>query len=62
MFIFAAFPQGCDSYFGPHSSECLVNLWIEEGCSAEGFEYFVKSAGNNRNLDLLNLKYVRNVC
>ncbi|XP_078486402.1 uncharacterized protein LOC144744907 [Ciona intestinalis] len=36
------FPDNCDTYYGPHSVECLTTIWEWKGCLGEGTKAPVK--------------------
>jgi len=36
---FIAFPEGCESYKGPHSIDCQASLWNSAGCLQGGEGY-----------------------
>jgi len=38
-FITLEFPDGCNTYSGPHSTKCLATMWKDVGCSEMGQEY-----------------------
>ncbi|XP_078487489.1 uncharacterized protein LOC100175212 isoform X3 [Ciona intestinalis] len=53
------FPENCDAYYGPHSVECLTDIWESKGCLSEGTRAPVKlTPSEKQNLDLLSLKDV----
>ncbi|XP_078486601.1 uncharacterized protein LOC144745010 isoform X3 [Ciona intestinalis] len=53
------FPENCDTYYGPHSVECLTTIWISKGCLGEGTKAPVKLETNETEaLDLLNVEEV----
>nr|XP_026695983.1 uncharacterized protein LOC108950895 isoform X20 [Ciona intestinalis] len=53
------FPENCDTYYGPHSVECLTTIWISKGCLSEGTKAPVKlDHAEKEVLDLLNVKEV----
>ena len=37
--FFAVFPDHCYSFFGPYDQECLSSVWIDSGCTMDGFFY-----------------------
>ncbi|XP_078487555.1 uncharacterized protein LOC144745395 [Ciona intestinalis] len=53
------FPDNCDTYYGPHSVECLTTIWEWKGCLGEGTKAPVKLETNETEaLDLLNVEQV----
>ncbi|XP_078486426.1 uncharacterized protein LOC144744930 [Ciona intestinalis] len=53
------FPENCDTYYGPHSVECLTTIWKSKGCLVEGSKAPVKlNTAEKEALDLLNVNKV----
>uniref|UniRef100_UPI000EF4FFBF uncharacterized protein LOC113475320 n=1 Tax=Ciona intestinalis TaxID=7719 RepID=UPI000EF4FFBF len=53
------FPDDCDTYYGPHSVECLTTIWEWKGCLSEGKNAPVKLNLEEKDyLDLLDLDEV----
>ncbi|XP_078487513.1 uncharacterized protein LOC144745367 isoform X3 [Ciona intestinalis] len=53
------FPENCDTYYGPHSVECLTTIWISKGCLSEGTKAPVKlDHAEKEALDFLNVNEV----
>lgn len=53
----AVFPLSCDSYAGPHSIECLNEIWLQEGCLSVSDNYPEKLTSSQKNsLETQNLK------
>ncbi|XP_078486414.1 uncharacterized protein LOC144744924 [Ciona intestinalis] len=53
------FPENCDTYYGPHSVECLTTIWESKGCLSEGTKAPVKLDKNEKDaLDLLNVDQI----
>jgi len=53
-FCFLVFADGCMGMMGPHTLECLHNLWIDAGCLDEGQR-------NPWNMTAFELSYVNNL-
>ena len=59
LFFFEAFPGKCVYYNGPHSSECVLNFWLQAGCLEDGWESpFNVSGRRNATWNSLNLRLV----
>lgn len=53
----SAFPVGCKEYYGPHSMQCLVSLWINATCLPDGYKYPEKlTVGRLNELDTWNMR------
>ncbi|XP_078486413.1 uncharacterized protein LOC144744923 [Ciona intestinalis] len=53
------FPEFCDTYYGPHSVECLTTIWQAKGCLSEGTKAPDKLDTAEKNaLDLLHVNQV----
>ena len=40
--FFPALPEGCSSFIGPHSTQCLATVWLKAGCIEEGNRFPTK--------------------
>ncbi|XP_078487526.1 uncharacterized protein LOC144745375 [Ciona intestinalis] len=50
------FPENCDTYYGPHSVECLTTIWESKGCLSEGSKAPNKlDTAEKDALDLMNI-------
>jgi len=59
-FCFSEFPQGCKSYYGPHTMECYETIWTDVGCVEEGFNYTPNTSMLSiEALKNLNLRYAQ---
>nr|XP_039270628.1 uncharacterized protein LOC120345301 [Styela clava] len=53
------YPEHCMLYYGPHSTSCLVTIWISVGCLDYGFKYPVKlNESEHEVLDSMNLREI----
>ncbi|CAK8694061.1 unnamed protein product [Clavelina lepadiformis] len=51
------FPDNCTSYYGPHSPDCLKEIWEEKGCVKEGHKFADNlTSGENATLTSMNLR------
>jgi len=48
------FPVHCIAFWGPHSVECLIDIWLELGCLEEGV-YFPDNLNSEQMEILVNL-------
>uniref|UniRef100_UPI000EF458B6 uncharacterized protein LOC113475491 n=1 Tax=Ciona intestinalis TaxID=7719 RepID=UPI000EF458B6 len=53
------YPENCDSYQGPHSSDCLITIWEEVNCKVKGYRYPGNLTSADDTLQTLNLRAVR---
>ena len=57
LLFYSAFPDGCLSFYGPHSIGCLGTVWKTTGCLVEGFEWPARLPDANiERLNELNLR------
>ena len=57
--LFIEFPNGCNSFNGPHAPDCLAEIWNNTGCLIDGRKN--PSVHSNQQvafLQLLDLKLV----
>ena len=55
-FFFAAFPQMCYPFEGPHSLKCLTTMWHDSGCLQDGYNFPLKLRPSDLNeLNSMNL-------
>nr|XP_039272236.1 uncharacterized protein LOC120346535 [Styela clava] len=55
------YPANCTNYYGPHSIECLLTIWLSVNCLAEGSKYpSNRDAEDLHRLDQMNLREVIN--
>ncbi|XP_077971341.1 uncharacterized protein LOC144425697 [Styela clava] len=53
------YPTNCSNYYGPHSVECLVTIWLSAKCLEEGTKYPDKRDETELDrLDELNIREV----
>ncbi|XP_078486407.1 uncharacterized protein LOC144744914 [Ciona intestinalis] len=53
------FPDNCDTYYGPHSVQCLTTIWEWKGCLNEGTKAPVKlDHADKEAVDLLTVEQV----
>ncbi|XP_078486408.1 uncharacterized protein LOC144744915 [Ciona intestinalis] len=53
------FPDNCDTYYGPHSVQCLTTIWEWKGCLNEGTKAPVKlDHADKEAVDLLTVDEV----
>lgn len=56
--FFLVVPNNCNSFSGPHSTECLNNLWIYGGCREGGNKFPGLSLINADEIRMKNLTWV----
>lgn len=49
------FPLTCGSFWGPHSVECMDDMWVKGDCILEGEDYPSVSNNTADDLKYLNL-------
>nr|XP_026691290.1 uncharacterized protein LOC113474438 [Ciona intestinalis] len=55
------FPENCDSYYGPHTVECLTTMWESKGCLGEGTKAPVKlDTAEKDTINIMNADEVLN--
>lgn len=56
--IVTEYPANCTMYYGPHSTDCLVTIWLGAKCLREGYKYpHNLTSSEHENLDAMNLRY-----
>jgi len=56
-FAFVEFPRGCDSYYGPHTMQCLRSLWSKSECLNQGWFQPDNITYEKQLWNKLNLRY-----
>ena len=39
LFLCLVFEESCHYFRGPHSIECLEDMWLAVGCTDDGFDH-----------------------